>query len=255
VWMGNNNQDPLSNALGEGLFSADGPLYLWHDFMEIALNRRWDWNGRRPVAQTDFPQPTGVVVKEVCKFSGMTPGSSGCQTREIPFLEGTVPPTDNVHSKGCFDIVQEIREDDRRPQEWIDSAALWADRVVNGQTGSVGDPTELKEHPEYHLAIAPVLGNTSYGNPICGELRVTPKPSKSPHGSPGPSGPNPSESCQGNPRKCSPQPTLPVNDEGPAAGAAGTDTTIILPAFMLSLLTWLVPLAANLARRRRRRNR
>ena len=49
VWMGNNNQEPLSNALGQGLFSADGPLYLWHDFMEIALNRKWDWNGRKPV--------------------------------------------------------------------------------------------------------------------------------------------------------------------------------------------------------------
>ena len=47
VWMGNNNQEPMSNVLGQGLFSADGPLYLWHDFMEKALNRRWDWNDRR----------------------------------------------------------------------------------------------------------------------------------------------------------------------------------------------------------------
>ena len=99
------------------------------------------------------------------------------ETREIPFLEGTVPPEpDNVHTEGCFDIVQEIRQDDRRPQEWIDSAALWADRLVNGNTGSVGDPTELKENPNYRLAIAPVLGNSGYGQPICGELRATPKP-------------------------------------------------------------------------------
>ncbi len=56
VWMGNNNQEPLSNKLGQGLFSADGPLYLWHDFMKIALNRKWDWNGasrsRRPTSRS-----------------------------------------------------------------------------------------------------------------------------------------------------------------------------------------------------------
>ena len=54
VWMGNNNQEPLSNALGQGLFSADGPLYLWHDFMEIALNRRGTGTAasrsRRPIS-------------------------------------------------------------------------------------------------------------------------------------------------------------------------------------------------------------
>src|SRR5215208_648985 len=50
VWMGNNNQEPMSNEFG-GLFSADGPLYLWHDFMEAALNRRWEWNDNKPVPQ------------------------------------------------------------------------------------------------------------------------------------------------------------------------------------------------------------
>ena len=54
VWMGNNNQEPLSNVLGQGLFSADGPLYLWHDFMEIALNHPWDWNGKQAGAADRF---------------------------------------------------------------------------------------------------------------------------------------------------------------------------------------------------------
>ena len=184
VWMGNNNQEPLSNALGQGLFSADGPLYLWHDFMEIALNRKWDWNGHKPVPQTDFAQPAGVTMQTVCKFSGMLPGNCG-ETRELPFLEGTVPPVDNVHSKGCFDIVQEIAQDDRRPQEWIDSADDWSSRYVNGQTGSAGDPTLLKENPSYHLAISPVLGNSGFGSPICGEVIVTPKPEKTPEPSGG----------------------------------------------------------------------
>jgi membrane peptidoglycan carboxypeptidase len=250
VWMGNSNSDPMSNVLGQGLFSADGPLYLWQDFMERALNRRWDWNGRQPVPQTDFPQPTGIVVEEVCRFSGMTPGPCG-QTREIPFLEGTVPQEDNVHTKGCFDIVQAIRQDDRRPQEWIDSAALWADRLVNGNLGSVGDPTELKENEDYRLQIAPVLGNTSYGQPICGELRATPKPERTPRGSGDPSDPGPSQ-CQGNPRKCSPLPTLP---QDAPVGATPSDVAVIVPAFLLSALAWLVPLGARLARRRQRRRR
>ena len=251
VWMGNSNGDSLSNALGQGLFSADGPLYLWHDFMEIALNRKWDWNDKKPVPQTNFERPTGVMLEEVCRFSGMRATACG-QTRELPFLEGTVPAPDNVHTKGCFDIVQEIRQDDRRPQEWIDSAALWADRLVNGQTGSVGDPTELKENPSYRLAISPVLGNNSYGQPICGERRFTPKPqpTRTPRGSGDPSDPG-SSTCHGNPDKCSPLPSLPLV---PAAGAPpGSAVAVILPAFALSLLAWLVPLGARLARRRRRR--
>ena len=251
VWMGNSNGDSLSNALGQGLFSADGPLYLWHDFMEIALNRKWDWNDKKPVPQTNFERPTGVVLEEVCRFSGMRATACG-QTRELPFLEGTVPAPDNVHTKGCFDIVQEIRQDDRRPQEWIDSAALWADRLVNGQTGSVGDPTELKENPSYRLAISPVLGNNSYGQPICGERRFIPKPqpTRTPRGSGDPSDPG-SSTCHGNPDKCSPLPSLPLV---PAAGAPpGSAVAVILPAFALSLLAWLVPLGARLARRRRRR--
>jgi membrane peptidoglycan carboxypeptidase len=255
VWMGNNNQEPMSNVLGQGLFSADGPLYLWHDFMERAMNRRWAWNDRKPVPQTDFPQPTGIVVEEVCKYSGMlaTSRSSSCgETREVPFLEGTVPEPDNVHSDGCFDIVQEIRQDERRPQEWIDSAALWADRLVNGQTGSVGDPTELKDNPDYRLAISPVLGNSGYGQPICGELRAIPKPSKTPKpsGGPKPSEPGPSDSCQGNPHRCTPEPTLPLEQGGPAGGAAA-DMTVIVPAFLLTIGTWLLPLALRTVRRRR----
>jgi hypothetical protein len=220
--------------------------------MEKALNRRWAWNDRKPVPQTDFPQPTGIVVEEVCKYSGMLATSACGETREVPFLEGTVPEPDNVHEDGCFDIVQEIRQDERRPQEWIDSAALFADRVVNGNLGAVGDPTELKENPDYRLAIRPVAGNTGYGSPICGELRATPKPSKTPKpsgGGPRPSEPAPSDACQGNPHKCTPEPTLAGETQGP--GARGTDVTVIVPAFLLTIGTWLLPLAVRTVRRRR----
>jgi membrane peptidoglycan carboxypeptidase len=249
VWMGNNNQEPMSNEFG-GLFSADGPLYLWHDFMEVALNRRWEWNGNKPVPQTDFAQPTGVVTEKVCKYSGMAAIPACGETRELPFLEGTVPEPDNLHTKGCFDVEQGVRDDDRRPQEWIDSAHKWADRLVNGQLGSVGDPTELKEHPNYRLQIAPVPGRSGYGQPICGQRRSTPKASPS-HGSGGPK-PSAGESCKpGNPDKCSNSPTLPL-DPAPTGATIGSSVAVLVPAFGLSLIAWLVPLGVRLARRQRR---
>ena len=249
VWMGNNNQEPMSNVLGQGLFSADGPLYLWHDFMEKALNKRWDWNDHKPVPQTNFAKPDGVVMAKVCRFSGMAATSNCGQTREIPFLEGTVPPPDNVHSKGCFDIAQEIQNDDRRPQEWVESAQQWADRLVNGQLGSVGDPTKLKENPSYRLGIAPVLGNSGYGQPICGHVVFVPKPSRSPHESSGPRPSGPGE-CHGNPNKCSPVPSIEQN-AGATAGASPASMAVLLPV-AISAGAWLLPLLGRTRRRRRR---
>jgi peptidoglycan glycosyltransferase len=217
VWMGNNNQEPMSNSFG-GLFSADGPLYLWHDFMEQALNKKWDWNGQKPVPQTDFAKPADVNMVQVCQFSGMKATGNCGPTREIPFLKGTEPQPDNVHSKGCFDVVQEVRNDPRRPKEWIESAQRWADRYVNGQTGAVGDPTKLKEHfDSYRLRIAPVPGNSGFGAPICGQVRATPRPQPTGPPSPGPSppaspsgAPTPKPDCK-NPSKCpTPPPPSPA---------------------------------------------
>ena len=250
VWMGNSNGDPMSNRIVGGLFSADGPLYLWHDFMEIALNQPWDWNGQQPVARTTIARPEGVTMANVCRYSGMAATGACGQVREMPFLDGTVPPPDNVHGEGCFDIVQAVRQDDRRPDEWIQSADDWADRYVNGQLGSVGDPTKLKENPQYRLAIAPLPGSGGFGQPICGEVRATPTPSETPKGSgePRPSG------CRGNPRDCTPAPTI-VPDGGGAAAVAGD--TSVQPAVISTLgvvgLTWGTPLALVALRRRRRR--
>jgi membrane peptidoglycan carboxypeptidase len=253
VWMGNSNQEPLSNALGQGLFSADGPLYLWHDFMAIALNREWDWNGRTPVPNSDFPQPEGVTMETVCRFSGMAASGACSQTREIPFLEGTVPPPDNLHSQGCLDIVQAIRQDSRRPQAWIDSAQDWADRAVNRQYGAIGDPTELKENPDYRLAIAPVLGNSGFPA-VCGHIIRTPPPSESPgqSGKPDPSGrPHPSKPCHGNPDKGSLQPSIELDgDRARAATTGATEVAVLLPAFLLSGAAWLLPLIRRRARHR-----
>jgi hypothetical protein len=234
VWMGNNNQEPLSNRLGQGLFSADGPLYLWHDFMEIALNQPWDWNGKQPVPQTDFPQPAGIVTASVCRFSGMAATGNCGPTQEMPFLEGTVPPPDNVHSNGCFDIEQAIRQDSRRPAEWVAAAHLWADRFVNGQWGAAGDPTKLKENPNYRLAIAPVLGNNGFGAPICGFVRATPTPT------PGPPTEPPLGCPPGNPDKCTPAPSVATEPVAPAGDQV--DGGVLIPVFGLSTLLGLLSL-------------
>jgi membrane peptidoglycan carboxypeptidase len=240
VWMGNNNGAPLSDRLGQGLFSANGPLYLWHDFMEIALNQPWDWNGQQPVPQTGFPQPNGIVTASVCRFSGMAATGNCGPTQEMPFLEGTVPPPDNLHSKGCFDIEQAVRQDGRRPAEWAVAARRWADRFVNRDMGAIGDPTKLKENPNYRLAIAPVPGNNGFGAPICGFLRATPTPTPGP-----PSDPN----CPpGNPEKCSPLPTLLPTPAGDAV-----DAGVLTPVFGLSALLGLLSLGAPWLRRAVRR--
>jgi hypothetical protein len=202
VWMGNNNQEPMSNKFGQGLFSADGPLYLWHDFMKVALNQPWDWNGKAPVPNGDFTQPAGVVTADICRFSGMAATSACGLTIKIPFLEGTVPPPDNVHvnktggggptpspdasgnvgipvSGPCFDVVAEVAQDSRRPPEMVAAARRWADRFVNGEWGPKGSSGKIGDlGPDaVWLLIAPLKGNNgSFGGPICGEIHATPTP-------------------------------------------------------------------------------
>ena len=66
----------------------------------------------------------------------------------LPFLEGTIPPLDNVHTKGCLDLEQYVAQSvPERPDNWITAADTWSDRVVNGQTGASGDPAEVPGRP------------------------------------------------------------------------------------------------------------
>ena len=192
VWMGNNNQEQMSNEFAGGLFSADGPLYLWHDFMNLALNSPWDWNNQTPVGQTDFPQPEGIVRADVCRWSGMAAtGSCSRVLADVPFLEGTVPPADNVHSNGCLNLeayVEQAVPD--RPQQWIEAADTWSDRLVNGQTGSSGDPATYHDNPNVRFAIAPIPGESGFPS-ICGERVFVPTPVPVPSGEPPPAEPGP----------------------------------------------------------------
>jgi membrane peptidoglycan carboxypeptidase len=242
VWMGNNNQEPMSNQFTGGLFSADGPLYLWHDFMDIAINQPWDWNGHQPVPNVAFAQPPGVEMSGVCRFSGMSPGGGCGQTIQIPFLEGTLPPVDNVHHAdqwhpdGCFDIVQYVQQAGR-PRLWVAAAAAWADKLNNGRQARSGS----------QYAIAPLHGTSGFGGPICGELRATPTPSPSPPGCHG------NQSCPPAP-SCPPQPLPCVTPAGvgslPASGGP-VGAGFLVPIFALPLILGAVPYLVRLVRRRR----
>ena len=268
VWMGNNNQEPLA----AGLFSADGPLYLWHAFMDLAVNQPWDWNGQAPVPLSTFSQPAGIVTANVCRFSGMAATAACGATMEVPFLEGTVPPPDNVHvnkgggggptptpdAKGqvtiplsgpCFDIVAEVQQDARRGDSWVQAAKQWADRLVNGELGGKGNPNDLPSVGPANIwvGISPVPGKGGYGAPICGDLKVTPSPSPSPSPTPNGGGPG----CPpGQPGKCTPSPTpvaLVVSNGAPSS------SVMLIPIFAIPMVAGLVPLLSRAARWSRRR--
>ncbi|MBA2263750.1 MAG: hypothetical protein H0W10_03705, partial [Chloroflexi bacterium] len=186
VWMGNNNQESMSSVLGQGLFSADGPLYLWEEFMELALNQPWNWNNQTPVGQTSFAQPAGIVTAEVCRWSGMAATGECGPTITLPFLEGTVPPADNVHSRGCLDLeLYEAQATPNRPDEWITAADTWSDRLVNGQTGAIGDPGEYQDDERVQFQIAPIYGESGFPS-VCGEVVFVPTPAPVPSAEPPP---------------------------------------------------------------------
>ena len=188
VWMGNNNQEPMSNEVSGGLFSADGPLFLWQEFMTLALNNPWDWNGDAPVPQTSFAQPAGIVEAGVCRYSGMSATNNCGRIVTLPYLEGTVPPLDNVHSRGCLDLEGYIAQSTpSRPGNWSVAADTWSDRLVNGQTGSRGDPSRYQDDMRVQFAISPLYGEAGFPS-VCGERVARPRQLPRPSGSPEPSG-------------------------------------------------------------------
>ena len=211
VWMGNNDSAPMSNVLGVGLFSADGPLYLWEEFMARALNEPWAWNDETPVGQTAFERPDGVVMADVCRWSGMANSGRCGETMSMPFLEGTVPPVDNVHPNGCLDLERYVSQaTPTRPENWIEAADTWSDRLVNGQTGASGDPATYQENPNVRFAIGPIPGEGSFPS-VCGERVARPRPTPAPSQPPGSGGPKPSDAPK------------PSNPGGGGGGGDGDD--------------------------------
>lgn len=196
VWMGNNNQESLSNVLGEGLFSADGPLLLWQDFTQQALNGEWDWNGRAPAPLTTFDRPEGVNEVTVCRWSGMAPSPAcvGGRTQVMPFLSDALPPLDNISQRGCLDLVAYERQSGN-PQTWVDATQIWSDRFVNGEFAERGDAEAEGAKPGVvRFKIGPIVGESGFPS-VCGNRRAPPPPPRStarPTSSPPPSAP-PSE--------------------------------------------------------------
>jgi membrane peptidoglycan carboxypeptidase len=226
VWMGNNNQEPMSNVLGQGLFSADGPLFLWHDFMQRALNEPWEWNGGQPVPQTSFDMPAGVVTADVCRWSGMAKTGACGGKLTMPFLEGTVPPLDNVHPAGCLDLELYVStQTPPRPGTWVTAADTWSDRMVNGQWGASGNPADYQTNLNVRFAISPLYGESGF-TAICGERVATPKPTATPAPSDGGGG----GGCPPR-RPCTPAPS------GSPGGYTGSQTA----------MAPMAPVAAGLA--------
>jgi len=220
VWMGNNNQESLSNEFSGGLFSADGPLFLWEEFMDLAINNPWDWNGGEPVPQTAFEQPDGIVTEEVCRFSGMAATNRCEDTVELPFLEGTVPPADNVHSRGCLNLEKYLDgATPERPENWIEAADTWTDRLISGQTGARGDPSEYQDDERVRFAIAPIYGERGFPS-VCAERRASlgfaPAPAAVP--GPGPAPPAPPVAAS-TPAPAPPAPPVAASTPAPAPPA------------------------------------
>lgn len=243
IWMGNNNQEPMAN----NLFAATGPLYLWHEYMNLAINKPWDWNGKKIVPQTDFPQPNGVHMASVCRWTGLAPSGSCGRTLSVPFLDGTDPQPDDSWVNGCLDLVKFVKEQGR-PDPWATAAKTFEDRVVNKQWGSSGnitgpnvDPTKVK------FPIAPIPGERGLPS-LCGTRTATPQPSQSgrPHGSgsPGPSG------------LCFPikhgQTCLPQQSPAAAAAPAGPNG-VPVALFALPAAAGALPYLRRLRKRVRRR--
>jgi hypothetical protein len=169
----------------------------------------------------------------------MSPPGCGSGTISVPFLEGTVPPRDNVHGAdqwhpgGCFDIVRYVQQAGR-PALWVTAAAGWGDKFNGGGGGS-------------RYAIGQVPGRGGYGAPICGEVEATPTPEPTP------------EECNFNnpncprPSGCPPWP-LPCDPDGDATApvAEGTpiDAAVLVPVFAVPVAAGLVPYLVRLARRR-----
>ena len=105
---------------------------------------------------------------------------AAARTITLPFLEGTVPPLDNVHPAGCLDLELYVSTAvPTRPQNWIIAADTWSDRVVNGQTGASGDPANYQTDPNVKFQIAPLYGESGFPS-VCGERVARPSPTPEP---------------------------------------------------------------------------
>jgi membrane peptidoglycan carboxypeptidase len=231
IWMGNNNQEPMA----DNLFAATGPLYLWHEFMNLAINKPWDWNGKKIVPQTDFPQPDGVTMQAVCRWTGLAPSKACGRTVTVPFLDGTSPQPDDSWVNGCLDLVKFVNEQGR-PGTWAAAAKTFEDRVVNGQWGASGNVKDPNADPaKLKYPIAPIPGERGFPA-LCGTKKATPSPSATPNPK-GSRSPAPSALCI--PTKK--HPTCPPLPGATASAPSGTGGGIPVALFAIPAMAGSVP--------------
>ena len=240
IWMGNNNQQPMA----DNVFAATGPLFLWHDYMNLAINKPWDWNGKKPVPQTDFPKPDGVSFASVCRWTGLAPSAACGRTVQAPFLDGTAPGADDNWVNGCLDLVKYVT-DQGRPAAWAAAAKTFEDRVVNSQWGGKGNLKNPSDPSKVQYPIAPIPGERGFPA-LCGTKVATPSPTPSASGSGGPL-PSIGPPCNPKHQSCAPS-VQPVAQIVPASATS----TIPVAIFAIPAVAGLLPYARRLGRRRRR---
>ncbi len=79
VWVGNSDFTAIKDV-----FAADGPTYIWHEFMA-------EVTAAHALPLRDFPRPAGIVVAQVDALSGMLPGEFTTQTVNEVFAAGHQP--------------------------------------------------------------------------------------------------------------------------------------------------------------------
>jgi len=79
VWVGNSDFSEI-----KGVFAADGPTFIWHDYMaEVTAAHAFPlW---------DFPKPSGIVEVEVDAVTGLLPGEFTQSTLVEVFAPAHVP--------------------------------------------------------------------------------------------------------------------------------------------------------------------
>ena len=109
VWVGNNDNKPMNQALVSGV---TGAAPIWHDIMSELLK------GRKPI----WPEkPAGVVGRNVCNLTGLlapnqAPGTSDqvpfCDTRHEFFWEKFLPENNRAVQREIW-----IRKDTGTPMD------------------------------------------------------------------------------------------------------------------------------------------
>jgi hypothetical protein len=217
--------------------------------MNLAINKPWDWNGKKIVPQTDFPQPSGVTMTAVCRWTGLAPSKACGRTTKVPFLDGTAPQPDDSWTNGCLDLVKFVNEQGR-PSTWAAAAKTFEDRVVNGQWGSSGNNKDPNADPaKLKYPIAPIPGE--HGFPaLCGTRVATPHPSATPNPK-GSRTPRPSGSVG----FCIPtkKVTCPPQPGAAASAPSGTGGGVPFTLFAIPALAGSVPYQRRYLARVRRR--